>query len=74
MDLMQYVIIAALSASLLWGFEDALSKKPVSKLGISLTTSIILVVGLLPFAIVAMLYPSSMTYFGIALSAIAGLF
>ena len=74
MDLMQYVIIAALSASLLWGFEDALSKKPVSKLGISLTTSIILVVGLLPFAIVAMLYPSSMTYFGIVLSAIAGLF
>ena len=74
MDIMQYVIIAALSASLLWGFEDALSKKPVSKLGISLTTSIILVVGLVPFAIVAMLYPSSMTYFGIALSAIAGLF
>jgi drug/metabolite transporter (DMT)-like permease len=71
---MQYVIMAALSASLLWGFEDALSKKPVSKLGISLTTSIILVVGLVPFAIVALLYPASMTYFAIALSAAAGLF
>ncbi|MCL4387982.1 EamA family transporter [Candidatus Marsarchaeota archaeon] len=74
MDLMQYVIIAALSASILWGFEDALSKKPVSRLGISPTTIIILVVGLLPFAIVAIMYPAPITFFAIAMSAVAGLF
>ena len=71
---MQYAIIAAFLASLLWGIEDALSKKPVDKLGISRTNSIALVVGLLPLAIVAAFYPVHMTNAEIFISVLSGIF
>ena len=66
--------MAAFLASLLWGIEDALSKKPVAKLGISRTNSIALVVGLLPLAIVAAFYPVHMTNAEIFISVLSGIF
>ncbi|MCL4404844.1 MAG: DMT family transporter [Candidatus Marsarchaeota archaeon] len=71
---MQYVILAAFTASFFWGLEDALSKKPVSKLGITISTSIALVVGIIPFTIVAILYPEPMTGLATTMSMLGGLF
>jgi drug/metabolite transporter (DMT)-like permease len=59
---------------MLWGLEDALSKKPVDAIGISITTIIILLSGLIPIAIIALFYDAPMTNIELALSSVAGIF